>query len=67
MSDFYGEDDTQYLAYQAELEYQQYLDSEEFMAELNAELALIAAENREQEIVDLITESLDNQLVVKEN
>lgn len=67
MNDFYGEDDTQYLAYQAELEYQQYLNSEEFMAKLNAELAMIAAEKREHEIVDLIVESLDNQLVVKEN
>lgn len=61
MNDFYGEDDTQYLAYQAELEYQQYLDSEEFMAELNAELAAIAESEREQIAVDLFLETVDNQ------
>lgn len=58
MNDFYGEDDTQYLAYQAELEYQQYLDSEEFMAELNAELASIALTDREHYVVDLFLETV---------
>lgn len=48
------EEDPQYLAYQASLEYQQYLDSEEFLAELNAELAEIAAEEREQRAVDFV-------------
>lgn len=47
------EEDPQYLAYQASLEIQQYLDSEEFLAELNAELAEIAATEREQATVDL--------------
>lgn len=48
------EEDPQYEAYQAELELQQYLDSEEFLAELNAELAEIAAEEREQRAVDFV-------------
>lgn len=52
--DIQCEEDPQYLAYQASLEIQQYLDSEEFLAELNAELAEIAEEEREQRAVDFV-------------
>lgn len=50
--DLQCEDMAGYEAYQAELEVQQYLDSDEFREELNAEIQMIV--ERERESVDLI-------------
>ena len=55
------------LAYQQELEHQQWLESDEFLEELNEELATIAEREKELNAVDSFLRSVDNQLVEKEN
>lgn len=48
------EEDPQYEAYQLQLEYQQYLESDEFVDEINAELQMISETEKELNCVDLI-------------
>ena len=48
------EEDPQYEAYQAQLELEQYLESDEFREELNKELAIIAETEKELNAVDFI-------------
>ena len=48
------EEDPQYEAYQLQLEYQQYLESDEFIDELNAELQIISQQEKELNCVDFI-------------
>lgn len=48
------EEDPQYEAYQLQLEYQQYLESDEFIDDLNAELQMIAETEKELNCVDFI-------------
>lgn len=46
------EEDSGYEAYQAQLEVQEYLDSDEFIDDINAEIQMIV--ERERESVDLV-------------
>lgn len=48
------EEDPQYEAYQLQLEYQQYLESDEFVDEINAELQIISETEKELNAVDFI-------------
>ena len=48
------EEDPQYEAYQLQLEHQQYLESDEFIDDLNAELQMIAETEKELNRVDFI-------------
>jgi len=48
------EEDPQYEAYQLQLEYQQYLESDEFIDEINAELQIISQQEKELNSVDFI-------------
>lgn len=48
------EEDSGYEAYQAQLEVQEYLDSDEFVEELNAELAIISQTEKELNAVDFV-------------
>lgn len=48
------EEDPQYEAYQAQLELEQYLQSDEFREELNRELAIIAEIEKELNAVDFV-------------
>jgi hypothetical protein len=48
------EEDPQYEAYQAQLEVEQYLQSDEFREELNKELAILAEIEKELNAVDFI-------------
>lgn len=48
------EEDPQYEAYQLQLEHQQYLESDEFIDDLNAELQIIAENEKELNCVDFI-------------
>ena len=48
------EEDPQYEAYQAQLELEQYLQSDEFREELNRELAIIAEIEKELNAGDLV-------------
>jgi hypothetical protein len=47
------EEDSGYEAYQAQLEVQQYLDSDEFIDDLNKELSMIANSEKELNAVDI--------------
>ncbi len=60
------EDDLQALAYQQELEHQEWIEKRP-IDDINQELQEIADKEREQQIVDLIIESLDNGLCEREN
>lgn len=46
--------DPQYEQYIAEQEYQQYLASDEHIADVNAELAIVAEQEREHNAVDFV-------------
>ena len=48
------EEDPQYEAYQLQLEFQEYLDSDEFVDDLNAELQIISETEKELNAVDFI-------------
>ena len=48
------EEDPQYEAYQLQLEHQQYLESDEFVDDLNAELQIISETEKELNAVDFI-------------
>ena len=48
------EEDPQYEAYQLQLEHQQYLESDEFVDEINAELQIISETEKELNTVDFI-------------
>ena len=48
------EEDPQYEAYQAQLEVEQYLQSDEFREELNKELQILAEIEKELNAVDFI-------------
>ena len=48
------EEDPQYEAYQLQLEHQHYLDSDEFVDDLNAELQIISETEKELNAVDFI-------------
>lgn len=48
------EEDPQYEAYQLQLEHQQYLESDEFIDDLNFELQEAAQKQRELNAVDFI-------------
>lgn len=48
------EEDPQYEAYQAQLELEQYLQSDEFREELNKELQILAEIEKELNAVDFI-------------
>lgn len=45
IQDYFSADDAQYAAYQAELEFQEFLESSDFLEELNTYLREIANEN----------------------
>jgi len=48
------EEDPQYEAYQAQLEVEQYLQSDEFREELNKELQILAEIEKELNAVDFV-------------
>ena len=48
------EEDPQYEAYQLQLEFQVYLESDEFVDDLNAELQIISETEKELNAVDFI-------------
>ena len=48
------EEDPQYEAYPLQLEHQQYLESDEFVDDLNAELQIISETEKELNAVDFI-------------
>jgi len=48
------EEDPQYEAYQLQLEFQEYLESDEFVDDLNAELQIISETEKELNAVDFI-------------
>ena len=54
-------------AYQQELEHQEWLESGAWIDEINEELSMIANREKELNAVDSFLESVDNQLVEKEN
>ena len=58
---------SQGLAYQQELEHQEWLESGAWIDEINEELSMIANREKELNAVDSFLESVDNQLVEKEN
>ncbi len=60
------EDDLQALAYQQELEHQEWIEKRP-IDDINQELQEIADKEREHQIVDLIIEPLDNGLCEREN
>ncbi len=60
------EDDLQALAYQQELEHQEWIEKRP-IEDINQELQEVADKEREHQIVDLIIESRDNGLYEREH